>query len=259
MSGPDACVDISEATDDDFQAESDFEAAVSRSFLFDFDFPVAVDGEVDLCDLDVFFGVEVVGEVLVVKDLVTDEHALADVDATKLSGFEGAAADRYVFGASVFDNEKVVVAEGGDAPVFVQRVEEDVGTASMTAEGEGFEGGYGIGGGVSEFVCFVQLSNDVDGLGGHPELGHEGVEGGDFVLVETGTRDEIVELDTEHHFSVGAELGSEFGGHASEVLLLLESFAEQGSKFGVNGFGEVVAQESERGVDVCFDELTFAF
>ena len=206
LSGPDACVDVSEAADDDLEAESDFEAAVAGPFFFDFDFPVFVDGEVDLCDLDVFFGVEVVGEVLVVQDLISDEHALADVDATKLTWFEGAASDGDVFGASVFDDEEVVIAEGGDAPVFVERVEEDVGVAAGTSEGEGFEGGYGTDGGVGEIVCFVQLANDIDGLGGHPELGHEGVEGGDFVLVQPGSRDEIVQLDAEHHFSVCTEL-----------------------------------------------------
>lgn len=146
-----------EDADLDFEAEADFEGAIAGALFLKFDLSVVADGEEDLGNGDVLFGVEVVGEFLVAEHLFAESDALAGVDAAKFASLEGAAADGNVRGGEVFENDEFVVAEGEHALVAMEAFETDLGGGIGAPKTEGFEGGMSalVGGG---FRGSVELS-----------------------------------------------------------------------------------------------------
>ena len=105
----------------------------------------------------------------------------------------------------------------------------------------------------------VELVNDVDGLRGHPDSGHEPVEGDDLLGLLPGAADQVPELDAEQNFAVGGELAVELGGHRVEVGLLVERLPEFLAQRGVHGLRVIVPQEPEAGIDLFFEDLVVEF
>jgi hypothetical protein len=102
----------------------------------------------------------------------------------------------------------------------------------------------------------VELVDDVDRLGGHAELAHEIMVGGDLLRLHPGTGDQVEELDAEQDLPVVAQLEGELGSHDSQILLLLERLPEEPPQLGIDGLRIVVAQESETGIDFLLEHLT---
>ena len=50
----------------------------------------------------------------------------------------------------------------------------------------------------------VELINDVDRLRRHPELGHEGIKCDHLVLLLASLRNQVIKLNPEHDFAIGA-------------------------------------------------------
>src|SRR5436305_13206705 len=73
---------------------------------------------------------------------------------------------------------------------------------------------------------WVELIDDVDCLGSHAHLRHERIERDDLFLLQTGLRNEIVKLDSEHDLTISAKLHAEFLRHRSQILLLVKRLAE---------------------------------
>jgi hypothetical protein len=98
------------------------------------------------------------------------------------------------------------------------------------------------------------LINDVDGLGRHPELRHEGIKRHDLFLLQAGLRDQVVKLNTEHDLAIGAKLRGKLLGHRREILLLVKRLAEELAQLGVNCFRIIVTKEPETGVDLLLEQ-----
>ena len=161
-------------------------------------------------------------------------------------------------GGLVFKQNQVMKAEGHEAFGPLKALECHVGVP-IRAESDRFEGRLAllIDGFIRiTFIRGIELINDVDRLGGHPELRHEGVKGHDLLLLHAGAADEIVKLHTEHHFPLGAQLRGELLRHGREVLLLVQRLAEKTAQLGIDGFRVIVAQEAERGVDFILEDLS---
>jgi hypothetical protein len=70
------------------------------------------------------------------------------------------------------------------------------------------------------------LINDVDRLRSHAHLRHERVERNDLFLLQTGLRDQVVKLNSEHNLAFRAELCAEFLRHRRQVLSLVKRLPE---------------------------------
>ena len=70
------------------------------------------------------------------------------------------------------------------------------------------------------------MINDVDRLRSHAHLRHERVERNDLFLLQTGLRDQVVKLNSEHDFPISAKLPTELLRHGSKILLLVERLPE---------------------------------
>jgi hypothetical protein len=87
------------------------------------------------------------------------------------------------------------------------------------------------------------LINDIDSLRSHAHLRHERVECDDLFLLQTGLRDQIIQLNAEHDLAFGAQLRTEFLRHRREVLLFVQCLPKQLSQFGVNRLWIIVTQK----------------
>ena len=72
----------------------------------------------------------------------------------------------------------------------------------------------------------VELINDVDRLGCHAHLRHERIERHDLFLLQTGLRNQVVQLNSEHDLTIRAKLRAELLRHRSQVLLLVKRLPE---------------------------------
>ncbi len=251
---------IFESADVNLQTEADFEGAIAGSFLLEFDFTVIVDGEVDLGDGDVFLRVEVVGELLMTEDLFAKGDALAGIDAGESAGLKWSSTDGYRLCREVFEDEKLMVAEGQHALGAVQAFEGNIGVSGRGPEAHAFERGLasfqteGVG-----VFAGADLANDIESSFCHAQLGHEGMKIDELSPVFSGSSDKIVELDAEHDFLIGVELAGEFLSHDSDVMLFMERFAEERAEFGINCFWEIMPEKTEGGIDFLFEHLGAAF
>jgi hypothetical protein len=136
---------------------------------------------------------------------------LAGVDPAKIAGFERASPDGDVGRRQVFEQQQLVVTEGEEAFFFVQAFEDDVLGGAAGAKAHGLQRGIaGLIHGRVRVVSGTKLVDDVNGLRGHAELGHEGIELHQLAAIHPGSGDEVVKLDAQHDFLIRAELSGEF-------------------------------------------------
>ena len=105
----------------------------------------------------------------------------------------------------------------------------------------------------------VELINDVDRLRRHPEQGHERIKRDDLFLLQSRLGDQIVKLNAEHDFALGAQLGAELLRHRCQVLLFVKRLTEELAQLGVNGFGIIVAQKPETRIDFFLEQNAIRF
>ena len=242
-------VDGFEGPDLDLEAESDLQNRFPGPHLFELHFVVVVDAEIDLGEGDVFFGVKIIGQVLVGEHLFAQHDALAGVDPAERPRPERAAPDDEAFGALVFEKDQVVVSERDEAFLAREALEFHVGDV-VGSEGEGFERGLAVL--IDRFVGLlvgVELVNDVDGLRRHAQERHKPVVGHHLLLIEPGLGDEVVELDPEHDLAFGAQLVGQLKRHRVEVLLFVERLPKEFAQFRVHRLRVVIPQEPQRRVD----------
>ena len=195
---------------------------------------------------EIFFGIKIVDKIFVGKNLLAENDPLAHVNAAEGTWAEGASANNDSFGTLVFEEDEIEVAKGDESFWCGEALMFDIG-GSVSAKGQRFEGrlamlincAVGVLGG-------VELVNDIDRLGGHAELGHERVKVDDLLLFHSCLGDQVIELNAEHYLALGAEFGGQFLSHGSEVLVFIQGLPKKFTKFGVDRFGIVVAEESER-------------
>ena len=95
----------------------------------------------------------------------------------------------------------------------------------------------------------IELVDDIDGLGRHAEAPHEVMVGRYLLNLHPRTGDQIVELHAEQDLAIITQLRGELRRHGPQILLLLESLAEELAEFGVDRLGIVIAQEAEARID----------
>ena len=234
----------------DFKSEFDFEHGFPAANPLQMDLVIIIDGEVDLREGDVFLGVEIVGEVLVGEHLLPEHDALARIDPAERPGPQGPASDHDSFRALVFEEDQVVVAERHQFFLRSEAAQTDVG-GLVASKAQAFQGGLTML--VDRFVGFlarVELVDNVDGLSCHPQLRHEPVVRNHLLLVEACPRNQVVQLDAQHDFSLRAQLGAQLRRHRRQVMLLIERLAEQFAQLGVHGLRVVVPEESQGGINL---------
>ena len=96
----------------------------------------------------------------------------------------------------------------------------------------------------------VELINDVDGLRSHAHLRHERIERNHLFLFQTGLRDQIVKLDSQHDLALRAQLRAEFLRHGGKVLLLVKRLPEQLPQLGIDSLRIIITQKTEARVDL---------
>ena len=222
------------------QSEGDLQARVARAVFFQSDFVLLVHRDEDLREGHIFLGIEVENEVRIGQHNIVDKHALSCVEACKAARFQGAALNDEGAAAEVFNNDEVAVAVGVQPLVGREVGEHDI-VFLLEAEAHHFEGGCagavdrGVG-----FVVSVELVNDIDRLRGHAEARHEFVIGYDGFAFQAGPGDEVVELNAEKDFAFVTQAAGQTLSHGVEILLLLQSIAEQLAELGVNGIRVVI-------------------
>ena len=238
-------VHIFEGADANLEPEPDFQRGIAGFFFGELDFFVVVDGQVNLGKGEIFFGIKIVDKIFVGKNLLTENDPLAHVNAAEGAWAEGASANDDSFGALIFEEDEIEVAKGDESFWSDEALMFDIGS-SIGAKGQGFEGrlamlincAVGVLGG-------VELVNDIDRLGGHPELGHERVKVDDLLLFHSRLGDQVVELNAEHYLALGAEFHGQFLSHGSKVLVFIQGLPKKFAKLGVDCLGIIVAEESE--------------
>ena len=102
----------------------------------------------------------------------------------------------------------------------------------------------------------IQLIDDVDGLGGHPQLRHERIKSDNLLLLQSGLRDQVIKLNAQHDLALGAQLRAKFLRHGREILLLVKRLPEQLAQLRINSLRIIVTQKSEARVDFFFEQNT---
>ena len=99
------------------------------------------------------------------------------------------------------------------------------------------------------------MVNDVDRLRGHAKAGHEFVVGHDGFAFQPCPGDEVVELNPKQNLAFVTQAAGQTLSHGVEVLLLLESIAEQLTQFRVNGIWVVITQKAEARIDFLLEQF----
>lgn len=156
---------------------------------------------------DVFSGVEIEYQVLIIKNQVDEEDPLAFEETAELPWRDLAAAGDHGRRADVFDEDEALEAEGGDRASGREGIEADIsGAGARDEEALEWLGEFLVGVGCAEFRG-VELVDDIDGLGGDAEVGHEEVEGEELLFLEFCPRDQHIELNAEKYFVFDPEPG----------------------------------------------------
>ena len=109
----------------------------------------------------------------------------------------------------IFEKNQVLVPERHEPLVSRKRPQSDV-SGAVASEAQRFQRGLAVL--IDRFVALfvgVELVDDIDGLRGHSQLCHETVVCDNLLLMEACSGDKIVELDSEHYFSLGAQFSAE--------------------------------------------------
>ena len=253
-SAPQGRPQILERGDAHLEPEGDLKIAVAAAGLLETDLLV-VDRHEDVGERHVPLRVEVEEQVLAGNDLFADEHPLAGIDAAEFARFEQSPLDDEALRGEVLQDDQVVVAVGEQPLVGRELAQGHIAPVGI-AEGKGLQRGDAV---VEErrvgLFVRIELVDDVDRLGGHAELAHEIMVGGDLLRLHPGAGDQVEELDAEQDLPVIAQFEGELGSHDSQILLLLERLPEEPPQLGIDGLRIVVAQESEAGIDFLLEHL----
>lgn len=104
-------------------------------------------------------------------------------------------------------------------------------------------------------VVGVQLIDNVNGLGGHPQLRHKRVISNYLFLLKSCLGDQVIELHSQKDLTLVIEIYGELLGNRVEILLFVQGLSEELAQLRIDGVRIIVAEESKAGIDLSFEQL----
>ena len=252
---PKDCIDIFQSPHLDPESERHLEARVPGAVFFHPHLVGSAHGDEKFRDRDIFLGVEIEEDVRVGEDLIVNEDTLAVIEAGKVAGLERAALHDEISAAQIFQNHQIAVAVGVEFFPCGEVHQGDIRVFGMSEAHHLERRGSGLVDRHVGLVIRIQLVDNINRLGRHPELRHERIVSNYLILLEASLGDQIVELDAEENLPLVAELAGELLRHFVEILLFVKGVPEKPAEFGINRIRIVVAEEAEAGIDFLLEQL----
>ena len=251
---PPQCLDL------DPKAEFDLEHAVGRTCALDIWLEVTVDREEELCRRDILLGVEVGNDVLVIEDCLTHDHALAEIEPAEFAFPQLASSSQHGFPSGVFEQHKVAQPKNRYRLMLRQIIENQIGRRPA-ADPQRLERLHRHRlrktNSIRSRFTGVELVNQPDRLGRHPQAGHEQVKLLQHLRRHARPRNQHVKLHPEQHFFLWFEQALEVRGDFREVLRLVQRPLIVRLQLARKPRRQVVAQEAQAGIDVRLDHFAF--
>ena len=177
------------------------------------------------------------------QHLIIDQDALTRKDAAKVAVFQHAPLHNQIPGRKILEDDQIFVAISKDALRFAQAGKQNIAAVRWTEANDLKRRGSLVIDADVILVVGVELINDVDRLGRHAQLGHEGIVRDDLFLLQACLGDQVVKLNAEEDLSFVIEVGRELLSDRVEVLMLVQRLAKELSQLGINRVGIVIAQK----------------